>query len=169
MHGSIFIHEINETGCQLSQSKGFLSVVYLDDFLLMSQTYEDCLKNVNDTCQLLQKLGFIINWEKSFLRPSRICKFLGFVYDSRQMKIIVPNDKKLKILALIKKFTLKKVCKIREFAKFIGMLVSICPGIKYGWLYTKRFARFKFKSLTDQKLNYDAIVSISSFLSDDFS
>lgn len=53
--------------------RGFLLVVYLDDFLLLGKSYEDCRSNVSHTRTALQNLGFIINGEKSQLSPTQKC------------------------------------------------------------------------------------------------
>ncbi|XP_039305200.1 uncharacterized protein LOC120357772 [Solenopsis invicta] len=44
---------------------GFTSVIYLDDILLLGESKEKCTKNVQETRLLLEKLGFIINDDKS--------------------------------------------------------------------------------------------------------
>nr|CAH7749579.1 unnamed protein product [Callosobruchus chinensis] len=49
--------------------KGHCSIVYLDDFLLLGKSYDDCLDNVLETIHLLQFLGFVINFNKSRLTP----------------------------------------------------------------------------------------------------
>lgn len=58
--------------------------------------------------------------------------------------------------------------KIRDFAKFVGTLISACPAVAYGWLYTKLFEREKFLALQNSNGNYDAIMKISSYLKQDF-
>ena len=47
------------------RSAGFISVAYINDSLLISDTAEHCSKNVNETINLLSELGFTINYEKS--------------------------------------------------------------------------------------------------------
>ncbi|KAJ8979618.1 hypothetical protein NQ317_005295 [Molorchus minor] len=44
---------------------------------------------------------------------------------------------------MIRKFTSMKRCKIREFVKFIGVVVAACPAVRYGWVYSKYFERDK--------------------------
>lgn len=62
----------------LLRSSGLRSVVYLDDFLLLGNTYTVCSDNVLKAKTLLESLGFVINQEKSKLDPSTNVKFLGF-------------------------------------------------------------------------------------------
>ena len=60
-------------------SKGIHCVVYLDDILILASTIEVCKKEIIYTCQLVQKLGFIIYIEKSLLEPDTTCQYLGYV------------------------------------------------------------------------------------------
>ena len=47
------------------RSLGHNSVVYVDDSLLLGETYPTCLHKISDTIKLLRELGFVINTEKS--------------------------------------------------------------------------------------------------------
>ena len=51
------------------RKKGHLSSVYIDDTYLQGETENDCLKNVTETVQLLQRLGFTVHPENQFLNP----------------------------------------------------------------------------------------------------
>ncbi|XP_076548552.1 uncharacterized protein LOC117600481 isoform X1 [Osmia lignaria lignaria] len=61
------------------RSRGFKSVIYLDDFLCIGENYESCEKNIIETCKLLESLGFLINERKSCRTPALRCKFLGVI------------------------------------------------------------------------------------------
>jgi len=63
---------------------------------------------------------------------------------------------------------LRTRCSIREFASFIGSLVSVCPAVQYGLLYTKRFEREKFLALVNNNEDYSAKMDISLHLQEDF-
>ena len=80
-----------------------MSVVYLDDFLSLGNSFESCEKNVSITCKFLKKLGFIINEEKSQVIPSTRQKFLGLIYDSQKMSVELPEGKRDKVLGQIRK------------------------------------------------------------------
>lgn len=145
----------------LLRSYGHLSTMYLDDTLLISNTLKSCLENINDTTRLLEALGFIINVDKSNLSPTTTCKFLGFIIDSHKLQVTLPKEKVLKIKTEINKFRRLKQCKVREFARLVGLLTSACPAVKYGWLYTKELERCKYLTLKDDD-NYDKHMIISS-------
>lgn len=143
----------------LLRSCGFLSTIYLDDILLISNTYESCVREVSYTVSLLQSLGFIINKEKSALHPNTNCKFLGFIIDTEKLQISLPNEKIHKIKKEIDKFKILTRCKVREFARLVGLLTSACPAVEYGWLYTKELERCKYLNIKEDN-NYDKYMTI---------
>lgn len=50
----------------------------------------------------------------------------------------------------------------------IGSLISICPAVRYGLLYTKNFEREKFLSLSKNNDSYAACMHIADYLRSDF-
>lgn len=145
------------------RSRGFSSVSYLDDTLCLGKNYEECLHNVRETVKLLESLGFVINYQKSVLEPKQNCTFLGFIFDTVEMSISLPENKRNRILQLTQKYIKLPRCTIREFSQFIGVLTSACPAVKYGWLYTKIFEREKFLALKDHA-DYDAKIKLTTAL-----
>lgn len=143
---------------KLLRSAGLLSTLYLDDWLLFGQSQEQCLNNIKFTRQLLISLGFIINEEKSVLKPMTSCKFLGIILDSHNFRLSLPIEKRSRIKNELEPFLKLQHCKIRQLARLTGLLVSACPAIEYGWLYTKEMERSKFLNLQghddfDRKMN----------------
>ena len=147
---------------------GFLSVIFLDDLLLIGKDYLDCVNNVNRTVLVLENLGFVLNKQKSQLIPSTVCKFLGLELDSEKMWIQLPQDKRLKIYNLVEKFRNLKRCKIREFSSFIGSLGFCCQAATYGWMYMKEFEREKIKALENNNYNFNAYMNLMPKLREDF-
>lgn len=143
------------------RSRSLLSVNYLDDFLLIANSESECIKNYEITSRLLCKIGFRINEEKSQRVPLQRCRFLGFVLDSCCMKIFLPEEKVEKSLIHIQRIRDAKTFKIREFAKLIGYLISICPAFTYGWLYTKRLEHLKCKTLRYSQFNFNCTMSLN--------
>lgn len=135
--------------------RGFKSVIYLDDVLCLGDTYDECLKNVSETLKLLKCLGFVINFDKSSLHPRQCCNFLGFVYNSIDMSIALPLEKRQKILQLVQKYLNLPICTIREFSRLLGVLTAACPAVRYGWLYTKELERQKYLALKKHQ-SYEA-------------
>lgn len=81
------------------RSREILSVIYLDDLFCVGDNAEECFKNALFAIKFLERLGFIINYKKSNLTPSHICRYLGLIIDSKSMKISLPTESKPKFLA----------------------------------------------------------------------
>lgn len=150
------------------RERGFLSVIYLDDFLLFGDSLKDCSINVRETLLLLDNLGFIINKEKCELIPSQERKYLGFILNSSEMSISLPEDKRSTLIDRLERFSTKRSCKIRDFASLIGSLNSICRTISYGTIYIRDFERQKFLACLESNDDYDSQMSLPSSLHSDF-
>lgn len=142
---------------------GYLSTVYLDDQLLLGRSYSECVDNINTTKKLLSALGFKINFDKSVLIPSTTCKFLGYIINSHSMTINLPTDKRIKITKEIQEFTRLQRCTIRRFARLLGLLISACPAVEYGLLYTKDLERCKYLNLKADD-DYEKLMNLPSSL-----
>ncbi|XP_066590898.1 uncharacterized protein [Prorops nasuta] len=149
------------------RKNGLISVVYLDDWLCFGNNYEDCLRNLVVTRKMLESLGFIINEHKSNLIPSRTCQFLGFILNSSNMTIELPETKKFQIVSLLREMKNRKICTIREFARLVGCIIAACPAIQYGWLYSKKLERAKYLWLLRNNLEYSSSMIIPLSLSTD--
>jgi len=55
---------------------GILSIIYIDDLIFINKIFKKCLKNIHDAINLLESLGFIINFKKSSLIPNQKCKYI---------------------------------------------------------------------------------------------
>ena len=53
---------------------------------------ETCINNATMLLQIMQEFGFYINFEKSALHPSRRIHYLGFINDSEQFKLFLPEE-----------------------------------------------------------------------------
>lgn len=149
------------------REKGLTSVLYLDDFLLLGNTHNECLSNVRETLKCLKSLGFIVNYKKSELNPSKSVKYLGLIYNSEKMTVSLPGEKRLIISNLAKRLLNKRECNIREFAQFLGTIASACPAVNYGWVYSKSMEREKWLALLKNNENYEARMTIPEAIKPD--
>ncbi|XP_077257548.1 uncharacterized protein LOC143894793 [Temnothorax americanus] len=150
------------------RKRGLSSVTYLDDMLFVASSRQACIDNVKTSIELLEYLGFIINYKKSSLEPSQITEFLGIMYNSVMMTLELPEDKKQKILDLLKKFVPGKTVSLRQWSSFVGSINACCPAVKYGRLYTKGFERVRYLGLLKNDNNYDAKICLPENLEPDF-
>lgn len=106
-------------------------------------------------------MGFVINKDKSQHTPLQKCKFLGFIINSTDLSLRLPDDKREALQSSIRKMIKRNKTNIRKLARLIGSLVAACPAVKYGTLYTKRIEREKFLALAKNKQNFDATMIVT--------
>ncbi|XP_066596470.1 uncharacterized protein [Prorops nasuta] len=144
------------------RAQGLLSVVYLDDLLCIGQDEISCKENIHKTVILLESLGFIINFQKSKLFPSRECQFLGFIMNSIEMTLQLPEKKKDVIKNTVRSLSRKEVCSIRDLSHVIGLLVAASQAIRYAWTYIRGLENLKYVELARNGRNYDATMTLST-------
>ena len=79
------------------RTMGLRMIIYIDDIPILSETESLSREQTAGLVFLLENLGFIINYPKSILEPSKKIKFLGFIVDSTTMEIKLPGEKIKKI------------------------------------------------------------------------
>ena len=114
---------------------GLLSVIYVDDSYLQGKTYLICLENVRKTIDMLQNLGFTINFDKSVLIPQQEITFLGLIFNSVSMTVTLTQEKKDKIFNLCIKAMNNTTITIRSLASLIGNFTAAFPAIPLGKFY----------------------------------
>lgn len=144
------------------RSKGHVSVAYIDDSYLQGETYEQCLKNIQDTIDLFEQLGFKINKEKSVVVPTHEIVFLGFVLNSKSMTISLTPEKIKKFKNLYHNFCSNKSHSIRQVAELVGVLISSSVAIPLGLLHTKLLEKEKAIALKCNKGNFDSKMTLSA-------
>lgn len=84
------------------------------------------------------------------------------------MSIELTEEKIQRTIDLLNKFSKTSRCMIREFAAFVGTLVSRCSALKYGMIYVRRFEKERLRALEINYNNFDAITTLSAELEEDF-
>jgi len=144
------------------REKGIRLIIYLDDFLIIGSTYNECKRHFEFTKSLLESLGFIVNKKKSVLEPTNSLKFLGFMLNTADMTISLPLEKKSTIYNLCDSFLNKSSFSILELAKIIGTLVAATPAVPYGFAHIKFLERVKYRALARNRGNYNGKILLSS-------
>ena len=111
---------------------------YLDDWLIRSQSQEEAQVNTQAVVDLTQSLGWIINLEKSELKPTQVFLFVGYEYhlDSALVK---PTQERWLKLDLILRLMSKHVLTARCLMSLFGLLASTEKMVPEGRLHTRPF------------------------------
>lgn len=143
------------------RARGHLSSIYIDDACLQGQSYSACARNISETIDLLDKLGFTISMGKSVLVPSKKIVFLGFVLCSKTMTIRLTKERCDDITELCNNIITCRRITIQKFSKIIGKLVAASPGVMHAPLYIKPLERHKERELKNHKGNFNSFFTIT--------
>ena len=68
-------------------------MIYLDDLLIMASSQYQAASQCAAATQLLESLGFLVNFVKSQTQLVQVLTFLGLNIDSREVKLSLPPQK----------------------------------------------------------------------------
>ena len=123
---------------RLLRSQGMLLIIYLDDILPIAQTADLCLAQDKFLMKLLQDLGFLVNINKSVLTPTQRIIFLGFLIDSVNMTISLPEKKQLAIIQKANSLLGQNLVSIRNLCQFVGMCSATHPALRQVPLFYRK-------------------------------
>ena len=112
-------------------------------------------KNVTDTVNIFQDLGFTIHPEKSMPVPTRKLTFLGFILDYQFMRISLTAGKADSLKAAAQALLLRKSPTIRGVADVFGKMVASFPEVHLGPLYYRQLENDKLQALREKYGNFD--------------
>ena len=112
-------------------------VVYLDDFLIIEESYEQCVAAQQTLISLLIGLGFRISWHK-VLGPSRVLPFLGILIDTNKCSLSLEESKLVKLEEKLLFFYSKKRASKRQLQQLAGLLNWACQAVRGGRYFLRR-------------------------------
>ena len=140
------------------RSKGVRCVVYIDDFLLMHQKKQDLIEQTALTLNLLEALGFLVNYSKSHLQPSLRIEYLGFMINSSTRELNL-----LKEMVQIKSEAIRlmdqDLVSARELAQLIGKMSAAILTVYPVPLHYRSLQALKHKALAAS--GYDGTIKVS--------
>ena len=145
------------------QSRGICIHQYLDDWLLRANTSHQCRAQTKELIQVVQDLGFVINFEKSELEPTQKIDFLGYNFDLIQGKVF-PTENKLKILEkAVQDMEVVSQTTPRLLMSLIGVLASLEKTIPMGRLHMCPF-QWYLKTHWQYPQSLDLKIPVSNLL-----
>ena len=125
-------------------------VQYLDDFLIISRSFQGCKEDLDSMLNLCHGLNLPINFKKVF-GPSQKMIFLGIEIDTQNMTLSLPADKLSDLKRALLTFRNRKKCTKRELLSLIGRLSFATKIIRPGRLFLRRLIDL---STTVKQLNH---------------
>eukprot|EP00057_Strongylocentrotus_purpuratus_P012786 XP_011667260.1 PREDICTED: uncharacterized protein LOC105439689 [Strongylocentrotus purpuratus] len=107
------------------RGRGLRLFCYLDDWILLAESESLLLDHLYLLVQTTRELGFLINWEKSNLSPSRVPSFLGAVLDIPCQLARPSRDRILTMSSAARLVLLLRRVRARQWLQFLGYLASL--------------------------------------------
>ena len=105
-------------------------VNYLDDFIVIAPSHEECMFAQSRVVDLLRFLGFHVAFEK-ITSPSRITTFLGIEIDSEKMELRLPESKLVKLKYILNTYGDREEISKHDLES-LGGLLSHCAHLVRG-------------------------------------
>ena len=121
----------------MALSRGLRLHQYLDNWLIRSQ--EEAQVNTQAVVDLTQSLGWIINPEKSELKPTQVFSFVGYEYHLDSALVKPTQERWLKLQDLILRLKSKHVLTARCLMWLFGLLGSTEKMLPEGRLHMRPF------------------------------
>ena len=121
----------------LALTRGIRLYQYLDDWLIRAQSQEEAQVNTQTVVDLTQPLGWIINQEKSELKPTQLFLFMGYEYHLDSALVKPTQERLFKLQELILHLKSKHVLTAR--CLIIGLLASMEKMVPEGHLHMSPF------------------------------
>ena len=146
----------------LLRSQGIQVHAYLDDWIIRATSKEQSLNHTQHVLQLLQSLGWTINWAKSMLQPSRILDFLGLHFNLEQALISPPDSFLPTLTEVLSRLSPSTVMSARKVSSIISRMSHFAPFITNGRLHL-RFLQLWFKEQwTQHRQSWDTPIPLDS-------
>ena len=143
------------------RQQGHTSSPYIDDSILLGDSYNECASNVIDTVTLLDTLGFVPHPNKLVFIPTQTLVFLGFRLNSIDMTVSLTPEKASKLKSEVWCVLSCERPTIREIAQVIGLIISSFPGVMYGQLHFRVTEHEKSEALKQKAGDFDATMSLT--------
>ncbi len=130
-------HRLTQAVRRMMCHPGYTVVVYLDDFLVIGRTQEECADAYTALLGLLCMLGFSTTWDK-VEGPTQSLVFLGVLLDTRSLTASLPEDKLTKLTALLAEYMSRQRASGRQLQQLAGKLAWAALVVTGGRIYLQR-------------------------------
>ena len=117
--------------------KGIRIHQYLDDWLVRATSHRLCLEHTQVLVTVCQKLGWLVNMEKSELVPKQVFNFVGYQFDLASGRVRPTLDWWQSLQEKILKLLSLPACPVQEFMSLIGLLTTTEKQVHLGRLHMR--------------------------------
>ena len=108
---------------------------YLDYWLVRATSHQACLQHTQNLVEICQKLGLLVNLDKSELDPKQIFDFVGYQFDLKAGRVRPTPDQWQSLQNKILEILSLPACLVRQFMSLIGLLTATEKQVHLGRLH----------------------------------
>ena len=117
---------------------GIQVLMYLDDWMVFAQTFDECERMVRDTLTIGASMGLLFNLPKSHLSPTTSLQWLGMSWESRAGTVALSVENRRKCRAKLFRAIHSRTMSRRQWGSLLGSLNHAASVISLGRLRTRR-------------------------------
>ena len=113
------------------RSQGYFCYNYLDDFIIIGNDFESTRSAQLFLIKTLRLFSFYISWKKVTI-PSLYCRYLGMDIDPLTQRLLLPEEKILKLHHKLSFWKNKKTATKLQMQRLCGVLNFCCKVVRGG-------------------------------------
>ncbi len=110
------------------REQGVRILNYLDDWLILAQTWEQLCEHRDLVLSHPSQLGLQVNWEKSKLTPVQRISFLGMELDSVEQSARLTEERAQSVLNCLNTFRGRTAVPLKLFQRLLGHMAAAGGG-----------------------------------------
>ena len=134
------------------------------DWLICSGNPDKLLSDTQFLVHLLQECGWIINWEKSHLVPTRELTFIGGLFKTSTGKVFLPLERRSGLTKALSSFMGQDQVSARQFLRLLGLMASCIEVVPYARLMMRPIQIYLLYHWRMSSKDLKAIVPVSDQL-----
>ena len=117
--------------------RGIRIYQYLDDWLVRATSHQACLQHTQKLVEICQKLGWLVNLDKSALDPKQVFDFVGYQFYLKAGQVRPTPDRWQRLQSKIWEILSLPAFPIRQFMSLIGLLTATEKQVHLGRLHMR--------------------------------
>ena len=148
------------------RTQGFFLHAYLDDWLIRANSPQQVVEAVQMTVNMLENLGWTINWSKSQTFPSQTITYLGLSFNLLEGTVSPPSTFRDSVRRSIQEFRPSSLHSARAITSVIDRVKFFAPFIKRGRLHLRPLQMWLQDRWSQASQSWDAKIPVDEQLQD---
>ena len=141
--------------------KGIRNHQYLDNWLVRARSHQVCLQHTQDLVNMCQKLGWLVNLEKSELEPKQVFDFVGYQFDLRSGWVRLTPDQWQNLHKILVLLSLT-ACPVQQLMSLVGLLTATEKQVHLDRLHRDPYSGISKTRITRKGDSYSQVTASPS-------